>query len=1119
MFRRISTSPISTRLWLLVGIFSAAVVADSLVEIHRDGQHLRAEKELQLEQLVETAQSILQYYEKEAREGHLNEADAKRRAIQTIRPLRYNKVEYFWIHDLGKPLPRMVMHPTMPELEGKILNSPDFLRATSRRNGSQGANLSLDGDNLFLAMNEVAMSPDGRGFVTYDWPKPVSTGGVTTELYPKLSFVKRFEPWGWVVGSGIYMDEFELAYWRAIRLNVFKGGVWLILFGVLVWVILRAIVRPLQSLQDSIEHLRTDPDRNVVLDTDQPRELGKVANSFLSLMGELQQSRRALNASLDELRLAGCVVAEMSEGVIVTDASGRIVSVNPAFLRTSGHTIAEVIGDNPRLLKSGRHDADFYAAMWENIRRSGAWQGEIWNQRKSGEIFPSWITIAAVKDGAGNITHYISTQTDITERKKADDAREEALGRLQKIAGSVPGVVFQLRLSVDGTFRLPFVSEAIREIYRLSPDEVRNDAASAFAVVHPDDLPKHMASLAASAKHLTPWHQEYRLKFDGESDLWLLGNAVPQREADGSVIWHGFITDVTERKQVEEMLRIAATAFESQEGMIITDPGGTILRVNQAFMEITGFAVEDAVGEKMSLLKSGRHDAEFYAAMWASIQSTGSWQGEIWNKRKNGEVYPEWLTITAVKDDAEKVSHYVGTLTDITVRKAAEDEIKHLAFFDPLTLLPNRRLLLDRLRHAMAYMTRSTREGALLFIDLDNFKTLNDTLGHDMGDLLLQQVAQRLVACVREGDTVARLGGDEFVVMLEDLSSNSREAATQTEIVGEKILEVLNEPYQLAGHKHHSTPSIGATLFTDHNNSVDELLKRADLAMYQAKSAGRNTLRFFDPEMQATVTARAALEADLRHGLQQNQFLLYYQAQVDGVGRITGAEVLLRWQHPEHGLVPPALFIPLAKETGLIVPLGQWVLETAFAQLAAWSKRTDMAHLTLAVNVSARQFNLPDFVDLVLAILDKSGAPPENVKLELTESLLLDNAEGIIAKMLILKGHSVGFSMDDFGTGYSSLSYLKRLPLDQLKIDQSFVRDILTDPNDAAIARTVVALAHSLGLGVIAEGVENGGQRDFLAGSGCHAYQGYLYSRPVPLAQFETLCGSNNSVLGSHELL
>jgi diguanylate cyclase (GGDEF)-like protein/PAS domain S-box-containing protein len=559
-----------------------------------------------------------------------------------------------------------------------------------------------------------------------------------------------------------------------------------------------------------------------------------------------------------------------------------------------------------------------------------------------------------------------------------------------------------------------------------------------------------------------------------------------------------------ESRQVEADLRIAAAAFESQEGMVITDARSVILRVNPAFTRMTGYAAQEAIGRTPSLLTAGRQGPDFYRAMWETLLRTGSWQGEIWNRNKSGEIYPCWLTITAVYDKEGQVTHYVGMHTDITQRKAAEEEIRHLAFYDPLTHLPNRRLLLDRLQQALIASARSARQGALLFIDLDHFKTLNDTRGHDVGDLLLQQVAQRLLACVREEDTVARLGGDEFVVMLENLSDTAQGAAAHAKVVGEKIINALNQPFRLARHEHHTTPSIGIALFAGDEDAVDDLLKRADLAMYQSKAAGRNTLRFFDPDMQTVVTARAALEADFRDGLRHEQLLLHYQGQVDHRGKLLGAEALVRWQHPRRGLVSPAEFIPMAEETGLILPLGQWVLDAACKQLVRWAQHAQTAHLTLAINVSARQFRHADFVAQILAVLDHTGADPKRLKLEITESLLLDDAQGTIVKMTELKNHGVGFALDDFGTGYSSLSYLKRLPLDQLKIDQSFVRDVFTDANDAAIVRTIVALAQSLGLNVIAEGVETLAQRDFLADQGCLAYQGYLFSRPGPVEDLFT---------------
>jgi diguanylate cyclase (GGDEF)-like protein/PAS domain S-box-containing protein len=586
---------------------------------------------------------------------------------------------------------------------------------------------------------------------------------------------------------------------------------------------------------------------------------------------------------------------------------------------------------------------------------------------------------------------------------------------------------------------------------------------------------------------------------------WLETHAVPLRH-HGETVQLAVTRDITERKQSEEALRIAATAFESQQGMTITDAQRVILQVNKAFTAITGYSAQEAVGQTPRILSSGRHDSAYYAAMSQALETLGSWAGEIWNRRKSGEVYPEWLTISAVKDGAGQATHYVAIFSDISERVSAQVQIDTLAFYDPLTGLPNRRLLLDRLEQSLHVSTRHARKSALLFVDLDNFKTLNDTLGHFQGDALLVQVAQRLKTCIREGDTLARLGSDEFVVMLEDLSEDDIEAATQAETVGEKILNAFVTAFQLDQGDHHTTPSIGITLFgCETVESSEQPLKRAELAMFQAKAAGHNTLRFFDPRMQAEVSARAALEADLREAVQKQQFVLHYQPQVVGGGRMTGVEALVRWQHPKRGMVSPAEFIPLAEETGLILPMGQWVLETACAQLAQWAADPLLAQLTMAVNVSARQFQQADFVDSVLVTLERTGATPRLLKLELTESMLVDNVESIIAKMGALKARGVSFSLDDFGTGYSSLTYLKRLPLDQLKIDQGFVRNIVTDPNEAAIAKMVIALAESLGLSVIAEGVELQAQADFLAHLGCHAYQGYLFSRPLPLDALELL--------------
>jgi diguanylate cyclase (GGDEF)-like protein/PAS domain S-box-containing protein len=571
------------------------------------------------------------------------------------------------------------------------------------------------------------------------------------------------------------------------------------------------------------------------------------------------------------------------------------------------------------------------------------------------------------------------------------------------------------------------------------------------------------------------------------------------------------LRDITERKKAQQALNESEVRYHSalsalSEGVIIQGEKGEIIDANYSATSILGLSIDQLKG------------CTSIDSRWQAVHEDGSpWPGEthpamvtletgraISNvimgiSRPDGSL--AWISINSapiLAPDMEMPHAVVTSFVDITHAKMSEAKINELAFFDQLTGLPNRTLLLDRLKQAMTIGSRSGNFGALLFIDLDNFKELNDTLGHEVGDLLLKQVAQRLKLCVREGDTVARLGGDEFVVILGNLGMEEDNAAAGTETAAEKILATLNQIYRFGGSAHHSTASIGATLFNGHPVSIDTLMKQADLTMYKAKEAGRNTVCFFDPAMEEAVKARVALESDLRQAVEAKNFVLHYQAQVAG-GLVTGAEVLVRWKHEQRGIVSPAEFIPLAEETGLILPLGHWVLEAACTQLAAWATQPELTHLTLAVNVSALQFRQSDFVAKVLAVLKNTGANARRLKLEITESMLVDNVQDIIEKMFALKAKGVGFSLDDFGTGYSSLSYLKRLPLDQLKIDQSFVRDVMVDVNDAAIAKTVVALAHSLGLGVIAEGVETEAQRDFLETHGCHAFQGYLFSRPLPI--------------------
>jgi diguanylate cyclase (GGDEF)-like protein/PAS domain S-box-containing protein len=659
-------------------------------------------------------------------------------------------------------------------------------------------------------------------------------------------------------------------------------------------------------------------------------------------------------------------------------------------------------------------------------------------------------------------------------------------------------------LVVDENGKIISYNQKFIDLWRLPPQLVSARLDAPVLQLFADQVENSDAFVARvqylNEPHIDKSREELKLKDGRVIDRY----SAPMTGTDGKYygrVW--YFRDITESKQAEQALSIAATAFEVQESIIITDAHKVILRVNHSFTRLTGYSAEEAIGQTPALIKSGMQDAGFYRQMWEALNRDHAWQGEIWNRRKNGEIHPVWLAITAVTNGEGEVTNYVGACSDLSQYKQDEAAIHSLAYYDPLTSLPNRRLLLDRLQHVFSASSRHHNHGALLFIDLDNFKSLNDTKGHNIGDLLLVEVASRLHACVREADTIARLGGDEFVVLLESLSEDPLQAAAQTDAVCDQIFTAFRQPYSLRGYEYHGSASIGISLFRNQEATVNEMLKRADAAMYQAKSAGRNTLRFYDPAMQAELEACAVLESDLRCALQGNQFRLYYQVQVDHTGLVLGAEALIRWQHPQRGLVSPIAFIPLAEEMGLILNIGQWVLETACVQLKTWESDPLTRKLQLAVNVSARQFHQPDFVEQVRQTLRIHPFTPGRLKLELTESMVLDNINDVIVKMQALREVGVRFSMDDFGTGYSSLSYLTQLPLDQLKIDQSFVRNIDVKQSDAVIVQTIIGMAHNLGMEVIAEGVETENQRAFLEQHGCALCQGYLFGKPVPIEAFE----------------
>lgn len=555
-------------------------------------------------------------------------------------------------------------------------------------------------------------------------------------------------------------------------------------------------------------------------------------------------------------------------------------------------------------------------------------------------------------------------------------------------------------------------------------------------------------------------------------------------------------------ERMVEDLNIAATVFESANGMIVTDANMDILRVNQAFTEITGYRPQDIVGRHLSYIDMYDEKDRLFEQISHTLSEEGVWQGDVWSRRSTGEAYPQWTSVTAVLGGVDRtIQNYVVTMIDTSETREAETRIEQLAFYDQLTELPNRELLRERLDKALKNSDQSLMFGALIHIDLDDFKTVNDTGGYEVGDRLLARLAVKLTRSVRPMDTVARVGGDEFCLILEDLGQSDKLALQRAEFYTNQVFKAINTPLVVDDRDYYLATSIGITLFQGTSDSVTSLMKQAELAMYQAKRESRNGRRFYNPRMQEQVLEYVSMAADMRNGLSNGEFVPYFQPQVDALDRITGYELLLRWHHDQRGVVSPMEFIPVAEDNGMIVALGNQVLSRACREVAEWASDPQRRELTLAVNISARQLRQPDFTDQVTRIIEASGCDPSRLKLEITESMLMDDIQDSVEKIVRLKALGVRFALDDFGTGYSSLSYLKRLPLDELKIDKSFVRDLLTDPYDADIARTIVSLALSLGIDVIAEGVETREQRDRLAEFGCYAYQGYFYGKPVPFEE------------------
>ena len=849
----------------------------------------------------------------------------------------------------------------------------------------------------------------------------------------------------------------------------------------------RRLLKPLRRLMRFSDRL-SHGDFDTRLDSGSNDELGR-------LTAQLEQMRAAIRQLFEDVgqreerfrtivtQVPGAVFRYRPDGPIdfVSDAIEEIAGYSARqFMRGSTHAWADLIcpedrREHRRAVKQAVLEVRPYALEYRIIDALGTerWVAEN-GQPQAGGQGVTWV------DGI---------IADISQRKHHEMRIEALLTEQSAILDNVMfGVMFVRHR------RIVSVNRRCEELFGYDPGQMMG-SSTAIVFTSSYDFEeageRQYPALAAGGD----FSEERQYQRRDGSLFWALvsGCALdPQRANEGS-IW--VYADITARKEAEEKLRLSATVLEHiADGVMVVDAKGIIVTVNPAFTQITGYTEAEALGRHSSLNRSARHDAAFYQALWDELIASGFWRGEVWHQRKNGEVYLEWLTISAVRDTRAVTTHYVGVFSDITLIKESQEKLDHMAHHDPLTALPNRLLFHDRLQHALLRAARDQEQLAVLFIDLDRFKNVNDTLGHHVGDELLQKVAGQLSARLREGDTLARLGGDEFIVLLEGIDGEY--GATQ---VAEKLMTMFDQPFTVAGHELFVTCSVGISLYPDDALDLNMLIRNADVAMYQAKARGRNGYRFYAPSMTGEGVERLRLETFLRRSLEKNEMFLNYQPQVEiDTGRLVGVEALVRWNHPELGLVPPARFIPLAEDSGFINQLGKWVLDEACRQMMRWQAQG--LHVPkMAVNLSVKQFERGSIAGMVADILQETGLEPQRLQLEVTESVIMNTGDAL-GFINDLHAIGVGLAIDDFGTGYSSLAYLKQLPVQTLKIDRSFIKDISTDVNDEAIAIAIIQLGKSMQLSVIAEGVETEEQAAFLLRHGCKLAQGYFYSRPV-LAQ------------------
>ncbi len=823
--------------------------------------------------------------------------------------------------------------------------------------------------------------------------------------------------------------------------------------------------------------------------------VGAILMVFLRQTIHANQQMHATNQQIKDIFNAA------PDAMLIVSKNGIVTSVNQQALNLFGYSYEEFIGLSVEQLIPER-----FRGRHRGMRERGTLNAEQRPLRHGMEFY------ALTKDGnevpveiglnysiRGGEHQAIATIRDVTERKNTEVAlrrSEEVLIKAQQIAhfGSWEWDIRNNALAW---------SDEIYRIFGLQPKEFEPSYDAFLDRIHPDDREAVVNAVNTTVTYDKPYRIEHRIvRTDGEERIVQERGEVFRNKQGDAVHMVGTVHDITEQKRLEKELKLADNVFNhTLEAILVTDANNRILRINQAFTHITGYSDAEVIGKNPSeILQSGRHDRFFYKRLWRSLIDTGAWEGVIWDRRKSGEIFPSRHNISVVKDERGNIIQYTSIFSDITEQKQAEEHIQNLAQYDQLTKLPNRILFNDRLVQAFHRAKRANNKVGVMFVDLDRFKSINDSLGHQAGDSLLQEVARRLTNCVRLQDTVARLGGDEFTIVLEDLKQ-----AEDASVVANKVLDALSTTMEIEGHDIVSGASIGISIYPDDGEQAESILKNADMAMYQAKQHGRNRYQFYTEEFSINATKRFYMEKRLRQALMQNELTVYYQPQVNmDINELIGAEALVRWNDPHKGLVPPGEFIPLAEETGLIEPIGIWVLETACKQAMKWQQQ-GFAPFRMTVNVSGYQFTHGSIVDAVKNVLDETKLSPEYLELEITESFFMGYAEKSMATLDALRDLGVSIAIDDFGTGYSSLSYLKRLSIDRLKIDRSFVMDIPHDKDDAAIVSTIIAMAKNLGLSVIAEGVENQGHITFLNREGCDEMQGYFFSKPVPKEEFEKL--------------